>query len=331
MASNPGPPAVNACDPIAACVGIPVYNHAKTVGDVVRRARALCPVVLVCDDGSTDGSGQAAKEAGGELLTHSVNRGKGHALKTLLAEAHKRGFRYLICLDADGQHYPEDLPALVAAVNETPGALVVGARDLEKAGAPPSSQFGRKFSNFWIWFESGVEVDDSQSGYRAYPLPETLRLAGTGGRYDFEVKVLLKAAWSGVPLRSTPIQVLYPKDRVTHFRPVWDNVRISLLNTLTCLRLFLPLPLAPMLHERPRLPGLSLDSLRRWFWLGGPGLFARTLAAASAWLPGWAGVPLASALGLGAFPALLAWLARGWLEQRGVTGWPAPAAATTSR
>lgn len=320
------PPPAGICDSIKACVGIPVFNHARTVGDVVSRARAICPTVLVCDDGSTDGSGAAAKEAGAELLVHPRNYGKGHALKTLLHEAQRRGFRYLIALDADGQHYPEDIPSMVAAVNETPGALVVGARDLEKAGAPPSSQFGRKFSNFWVWFEAGEKVDDSQSGFRAYPLPETIDIAGQGGRYDFEVKVLLKAAWSGIPLRSSPIQVLYPKDRVTHFRPFKDNFRISLLNLWTCIRLFLPLPLAPLMHQRPRLPGVSLDAIRRWFWLGGPGLLPRVLAAASAWLPPWLGVPSSAALGFGAYPALLAGWLRGYLDAKGFPLWQVTAA-----
>ena len=107
-------------------------------------------------------------------------------------------------------------------------------------------------------------VDDSQSVFRAYPLPETLALMGRRTRYDFEVEVLLRASWAGLPLRSTPIGVLYPKDRVTHFRPFWDNARISLLNIITILKLFLPIRLAPLLHHRPRVPGLSLWALRRW-------------------------------------------------------------------
>ncbi|MCI0673317.1 MAG: glycosyltransferase family 2 protein, partial [Myxococcaceae bacterium] len=272
-------------DAANACVIIPVYNHARTVGAVVRGALQHASVVLVCDDGSTDGSGDEAERSGATVLRHGTNQGKGVALRTLLEEANRRGFRFALALDADGQHFPDDLPVLVAAAAREPGALVVGARDLVAAGAPSSSQFGRKFSNFWVWFEGGTRVEDSQSGFRAYPLPECLQLRTHNRRYDFEVEVLLQAAWAGLPLRSVPIRVLYPKDRISHFRPFVDNVRISLLNTLTCVRLLLPLPLAPRLRALPHRPGLSLFALRRWALLGGEGPPWRLLAAVVGALP----------------------------------------------
>ncbi|MHB8875408.1 MAG: glycosyltransferase family 2 protein [Myxococcaceae bacterium] len=320
------------CDSIGACVAIPVFNHGKTVGDVVRRSLAQASTVLVCDDGSTDGSGEQAKQAGAELLTLPKNQGKGSALVALFDEAVRRGFRYVICLDADGQHLPEDLPRFVEAVRAEPGALVVGSRDLVAAGAPGRSQFGRKFSNFWVWFEAGNRVQDSQCGFRAYPLPESRRLAGWLRRYDFEVEILLRAGWSGVPVRSTPIEVLYPKDRVTHFRPLADNVRISLLNAVTCLWMMLPLPLGPLLREAPSRPGLSLLAIRRWAWLGCPGPFSRVTAAALGVAPGltgagpslWAVSLLASAAaGLGMVPAVASMLAFVALAGRGVANLPA--------
>lgn len=293
------------CEAIGGCVIIPVFNHARTVGEVVRGSKAFARTVLVCDDGSTDGSGKEASDAGAELFTHKVNQGKGAALRTLLEEAARRGFRYAICLDADGQHYPKDIPGIVEAVRGQPGSIVIGARDLVAAGAPPSSEFGRKFSNFWIWFECGQRVADTQSGFRAYPLPETLALMGSRSRYDFEVEVLLRASWAGLPLRATKIDVLYPKDRITHFRPFLDNARISVLNILTIIRLLLPFPLAPLIHRRARRPGLSLDAIRRWFWLGGPGPLWRVAAACLALLGGW-GILGSAAIGSGALPSLLA-------------------------
>ncbi len=298
--------ALSHCEAIGGCVAIPVFNHARTVGEVVRGSRAWAHTVLVCDDGSTDDSGAQAQAAGAELLTHPVNRGKGAALRTLLAEASRRGFRYVICLDADGQHYPTDIPKLVDAVKQQPGSIVIGARDLIAAQAPPSSEFGRKFSNFWIWLEGGQSLEDTQSGFRAYPLPETLALMGSRNRYDFEVEVLLRAAWAGVPLASTKIDVLYPENRITHYRQFADNARTSILNIVTIIRLFLPLPMAPLLHQRSRKPGLSLDAIRRWFWLGGPGPVWRSIAAILALFGGW-GILASAAIGTGALPSLLAW------------------------
>ena len=293
---------------------IPAYNHARTVGGVVQGALEHASTVLVCDDGSTDGSGEAAEKAGGILLRHETNRGKGAALRTLLEEASRRGFRYAISLDADGQHLPADLPVFARQASEEPGALFIGARDLRGARAPPSSEFGRKFSNFWLWFESGWRVDDSQCGYRAYPLPETLQLAANRHRYDFEVEVLLRAAWAGLALRSVPVGVVYPADRVTHFRPFADNARISLLNLVSCIRLLLPVPLSKRLRRIPQRPGLSLFALRRWAWLGAKGPLFRLLAAgagiiaSTGWIPGGLFfVALACALtGLGALPAIAA-------------------------
>src|SRR5262249_49657391 len=137
------PPDPLCCDEAGACVIIPVYNNASTVGDVVRGARSHCSTVLVCDDGSTDGSGEVAAAAGALVLRHSRNEGKGAALRTLLAEAQGRGFRHAISMDADGQHFPGDLPLFAAALVDEPGALVLGVRDLVAARAPCSSEFGR--------------------------------------------------------------------------------------------------------------------------------------------------------------------------------------------
>lgn len=311
----------HSCDAINACVIIPVYNHGRTVGEVVKGSLQYCSTVLACDDGSTDGSGENARAAGAVLLTHPVNQGKGAALRTLFEEAHRRGFRYVISLDADGQHYPDDIPSVAGAVAEHPGAVVVGSRpDLAVSGAPGSSQFGRKFSNFWVWFESGVKVDDSQSGFRAYPLPEVLELGAKRSRYDYEVEILLRAAWAGLPVVGAPVKVLYPPDRITHFDKVKDSVRISLLNTATCARLLLPLPVAPLFREKPHLPGLSLDRLRRWAWLGGPGPLWRALAAACGAF-GAFGALGAALIGAGAFPALLAMWAAASLAPPEWTQW----------
>src|SRR5262249_30334842 len=143
-------------------------------------------------------SGDAAARAGATVLRHARNRGKGAALRTLFAEADRRGFRLAISLDADGQHLPSDIPSVLAAALEAPEAITVGARDLIAAGAPSQTDFGRRSSNWWVWFETGEDIPDSQSGFRAYPLPLTRRLWAWRSRYDFEVEVLLKAAWAGL-------------------------------------------------------------------------------------------------------------------------------------
>ncbi len=307
-------PRQRSCDLAKACVIIPVYNNARTVRAVVRGALEHATTVIICDDGSTDGSGEEAKFAGAVVLRHGTNQGKGAALRSLLEEAQQRGFRYAISMDADGQHLPEDLPMLAEAACRHPGALILGTRNLIEAGAPPSSEFGRKTSNFWVWFESGLRVADSQSGFRGYPLPEISELKPRGYRYVFETDVLLRAGWAGIPVHSVPIRVVYPPDRITHFRLVVDNVRIVLHNTLTCLRLLQPLPLGPRLARLPHEPGLSLFELRRWAWLGGEGPGWRALASAAGAFCGLGGVGLGIRMlagvggvlaGVGALPMLV--------------------------
>jgi predicted LPLAT superfamily acyltransferase len=307
-------PTPKSCDLAQACVVVAVYNHSGTIGAVVRGALEHASTVIVCDDGSNDGSADAAQAAGATVLRHPRNLGKGAALRLLLATAKERGFRYAISMDADGQHLPSDLPILSEATLEHPGALVVGTRSLVAAGAPPSSEFGRKFSNFWVWFESGVRMPDSQSGFRAYPLPETVELKAWGTRYEFECDVLLRAGWAGIAVRSVPISVVYPPNRITHFRLFIDNVRITALNVVTCLRLPLPLPLGPRLEWIPHRPGLSLFSLRRWAWLGGEGAAWRMAAGAAGVASSFSGVQpwermtLLVACFLGGWGAFPAWI-----------------------
>lgn len=211
---------------------IPTKDNVGTVGDVARRSTAYGLPVFVVDDGSTDGSGRAAAEGGATVFTHPKNLGKGAALLTGMREAAARGYSHVICLDADGQHDPSDIPAYVAAIEKEPVAIFAGVRDLSTA--PEISRFGRRFSNFWIYVETGWKVADSQCGFRSYPIGPTLSLGLGGGRYELEVEVLSRALWDGIPVRDIPCKVYYPpaEERVSSFRPFKDNARISWANAL---------------------------------------------------------------------------------------------------
>jgi len=217
-------------------VVIPVYNHGRTVHEVVQRALALNMPVIVVDDGSTDQGCRSIQPTDGlRLVRHAVNQGKGAALLSGFREAMKIA-DWAITLDADGQHHPEDALDLVQALPDGERPIVVGCRQgMLSAGAPWTSRFGRGFSNFWISMSGGPRIADSQSGFRIYPLPETLHLAVRAKRYQFEVEVLVKARWAGLPVIEAPIRVTYQSDgeRVSHFRPFVDFLR----NTGTFTRL----------------------------------------------------------------------------------------------
>lgn len=223
-------------------VVIPVYNHGRTVRSVVAEALKLEVPVIVVDDGSSDsGCGSLASIPGVQLIHHGANRGKGAALLTGFRAAAESA-DWAITIDADGQHHPEDAQALIGAIPSGMRPIVVGhRRQMADAGAPWTSRFGRGFSNFWIRMAGGPRVSDSQSGFRVYPLPETLRLGVRARRYQFEVEVLVKAGWSGMPVVEAPVRVVYQseRERISHFRPLVDFLRNScMFARLICQNLF---------------------------------------------------------------------------------------------
>ncbi len=227
------------------CVIIPVYNNAGTVKDVVQRTLRYCSDVIVVDDGSTDGSSDSLEELGAVLVRYERNRGKGYALKTGFKEAKARGFERAITIDADGQHYPEDIPVFAAEAKEHPDAMLVGSRNLKTENMPGGNTFANKFSNFWFRLQTGVNLPDTQSGFRLYQLGRMGGLHLLTCRYEAELELLVFQCWKGTRMRPVGIRVHYPPEgeRVTHFRPFRDFFRISVLNTVLCvLALFYGLP-----------------------------------------------------------------------------------------
>ena len=220
---------------------IPTYNHGARVADVARRARSLEFPVFVVDDGSTDLTPRELdRVAGIHRLGHPVNRGKGAALVTGMRAA-ARVADYAITLDADGQHDPADARHLIARIPPRSRVIVVGRRHM--AAAPWTSRKGRAFSNFWVRVSGGPKLADSQSGFRIYPLPETLELGVTARRYQFEVEVLARAAWRGIPVVEAPISADYGAalPRISHFRPLVDFLRnFGTFSRLITRRVFTP-------------------------------------------------------------------------------------------
>ncbi len=217
---------------------IPTFNNAGTVGDVISRTLKFDLPVLVVNDGSTDNTETVLEQFPTISTIHfTQNQGKGAALKAALKQADEKGFRYAITIDADGQHFPEDIPVFLEGIKETPDALLIGARNLQADNMPGKSTFANKFSNFWYRIETGKKMEDTQSGYRLYPLEKIRGIKFITGKYEFELEVIVKAAWRGINVRNVPVRVFYPsaEERVSHFRPWRDFTRISLLNTVLVL------------------------------------------------------------------------------------------------
>jgi len=229
-------------DALKACVLIPTYNNAQTLAAVLEDVLQFTCNILVINDGSTDETKEILKQFPQITVgSYTPNKGKGVALQTGIWKAAKEGYEYAIAMDSDGQHFAKDLPTFLAQIKETPGALIIGARNMsgaEKAeNIPGKSSFGNRFSNFWFWVNTGHNQPDTQSGYRCYPVQKLAGKKWFTKKYEWEIESIVRASWSGIPVVSVPVSVYYPpaEERISHFRPFKDFFRISVLNTVLVL------------------------------------------------------------------------------------------------
>lgn len=226
------------------CV-VPVFNNRSTVKSIATECRSYLSHIVVVDDGSTD-TDVSALFADSDIivLRHEKNRGKGEAILTALKYIESCGGRFMITIDADGQHYPCDMEKFFPLLQDDEAVVVIGCRRFCGDNIPGKSRIGRKVANFWLRLEAGVSIDDCQSGFRAYPVRYLTKIALEGSRYDFETQILAKAVWAGLRLQTVDIGVWYPEPqlRVSSFRPLVDNIRISWMHTRLIIRRLLPIP-----------------------------------------------------------------------------------------
>lgn len=216
------------------CVLIPTYNNAKTIEAVIQSTLEYCDDVIIVNDGCTDDTANIlAKYPQLHLVTHPINMGKGMGLRNGFKKAVELGFDYVISIDSDGQHYPKDFILFLDKIENEPGSLIIGARNMTVENVPNKSTFGNKFSNFWFWAETGITLPDTQSGYRLYPVKRLQKIWLFTTKFELEIEVIVKAAWRGIPVVSVPVSVYYAPvgERVSHFIPSRDSTRISFLNT----------------------------------------------------------------------------------------------------
>ncbi|WP_214073206.1 DUF2062 domain-containing protein [Mucilaginibacter sp. dw_454] len=216
------------------CVIIPTYNNAGTLATIINNVAAYTKNIIVVNDGSTDGTAQIIGTFPFlQVVSYPDNVGKGWALRKAFKHAVSLGYDYAITIDSDGQHFATDLPSFINKLDTSPNAIIVGSRNMDQATIPGKSSFGHKFSNFWFKVETGINCPDTQSGFRLYPLQLLKDIKFITWKYEFEIEVLVRAAWKGIALDAVPVTVHYePKEtRISHFRPFQDFSRVSVLNT----------------------------------------------------------------------------------------------------
>ena len=231
------------------CVIIPVYNHHQVIARVVEQVVLYRLPCILVDDGSDLQCQQvldaiADDDPNVTLLRFDDNRGKGVAVCTALAEAHKRGFSHALQVDADGQHNLDDIPRFIDCARQHPAAVVSGSRIY--GYVPPSRRYGRKLTDGLVWLQTlSTTIKDSMCGYRVYPLAATealLEHSSIGRRMDFDTDILVRLYWDGIDIVHVDTPVIYQDDIPSHFDMLRDNVRITKMHIRLVLGMLVRIP-----------------------------------------------------------------------------------------
>ena len=240
------------------CAIIPSYNHCEMVAEIVRRLREAELAVFIIDDGSDERASATlaanhAPERGVIVYRLDTNRGKGAAVMQGFDLAGAAGFTHALQIDADGQHDLSKLSEFVALGEANPDALIAGA-PIYDATMPYARRIGRSITHFWVGVETlTTHPVDTMCGMRLYPLERVAKLQAAhrlGRRMDFDIEILVRLIWEGVPVFFVSVRVVYPQDNVSRFKLVRDNWIITQLHTR--LVFAMPLRLRALLRNRRR-------------------------------------------------------------------------------
>ncbi len=246
------------------CVIVPTFNNGKTLKKVLDGILCHTQNIIIINDGSTDATSEILAAYPELTQLHlSENQGKGHALRTGFKKALELGYHFALTIDSDGQHFPEDIPVFFKALEQEPSkkVLFIGSRNMQQSDVPGRSSFGNQFSNFWFWVETGNWLRDTQCGFRLYPLEALRDMKFYTQKFEFEIEVIVRAAWNGITVKNIPVNILYDDpERVSHFRPIIDFARISVLNTW--------LVLVALVYIKPRdlFQRLKKKGFKRFFY-----------------------------------------------------------------
>jgi glycosyltransferase involved in cell wall biosynthesis len=222
-----------------AAVVIPVYNHDRYLPTLVDKLRAMQLPVMLVDDASSASCAAVMddiirRHPDVQLVRLAQNQGKGGAVLSGLHEAASQGFTHIVQIDADGQHTVEDTPAIIELARANPGALVTGQPIFDES-VPKHRLYLRYLTHVMVSINTlNFRLVDAMCGFRVYPVKEVLALEqqiDIGRRMDFDIDILVRLDWAGVPIIRRNTAVRYPMDGVSHFRLFADNARITSLHT----------------------------------------------------------------------------------------------------
>lgn len=203
---------------------IPAYQEEKHIADVARRTRAELPHVLVVDDGSTDRTAENARVKGVEVVVHEVNRGKGEAIKTGLRHWFERDAEYMLLLDGDGQHLPEEIDRFLQAAVASKATLFVGTRMRNTTSMPLIRRLVNGYMSRKISRACGQAIPDTQCGFRMLHRSVVPAVLGGANHFDYETEMLIIASRGGHRIAAVPITTVY-SDEISSISPVRDTIR----------------------------------------------------------------------------------------------------------
>ena len=203
---------------------IPAYQEEKHVAEVARRVRAQLEHVLVVDDGSTDATAERARRAGVDVIVHPQNRGKGESIKTGMRYWLDRGIDYVVLLDADGQHLPEEIVHFIDAAGQHNAKIFVGTRMNDVTSMPWVRRVVNRYMSDKISRACGQQIPDTQCGFRMLHRDLIPELLGGTNRFDYETEMLIIASRNGHRIAAVPITTVY-SDEVSSIHPVRDTLR----------------------------------------------------------------------------------------------------------
>lgn len=206
------------------CVLIPSYNESKTIAQVVQGLLKLGLVVYVVDDGSSDGTAEAARREGAIVVTHETNKGKGASLREGFGHILKKHFDAVLVMDADGQHDIGDVDSFVKAAQGAGADIVIGNRMSDTSTMPYIRILTNRFMSGLLSWMCKQYVPDSQCGFRLIKRQVLERVKLESSKYEIESELIIKAARAGFNIKSVPIKTVYQGEN-SRINPILDTLR----------------------------------------------------------------------------------------------------------
>ncbi len=221
--------------PAKTIILIPAYNGASQLEKLITQIKALVPEIdiLVVNDGSTDETSSIVKNQNCIVLTNDTNQGKGYSLKRGFVYAVDKEFDYLITIDADLQHCPEDIPRFISNAEED--QIAIGTRDLSVGNMPLSRWLSNNLTSLMVSVFGGKVIRDSQSGFRMFDLKVLRKMKAESNRFDFESELLFQTGLFNTKIKEVSIRTIYnnEKSSISHFgdtirfiRQIWKRIML---------------------------------------------------------------------------------------------------------